>query len=83
MRPAEARRLAKEHDVATLAAAAEALSEETEPSIEVRGEDHGERLTHCLLAQRIRGLVDGGAELKDAFREVMRGVRGVLQNEDE
>lgn len=81
MRPAEARRLAAEHDVPALETAAEALSEESEPDIEVLGEDHGERLTHCLLAVRIRRKMDAGADLKTAFREVMRGVRGVLQND--
>ena len=43
-----------------------------EPDIEVEGEDHGERLTHCLLAQRIRAMVDEGTPLRDAYREVMR-----------
>ena len=81
MKPAEARRLAEAHTVEELAAAAEALSEETEPAIAVQGGDHGERLTHCLLAQRIRAKVDEGAPLRDAFREVMAGVREVLTNE--
>jgi hypothetical protein len=82
VKPAEARRLAKEHTLEDIERAIEHLAEERDPPIEVKGEDHGERLTHCLLAQRIRGLVDGGMELKQAYREVMGGVRGVLTNEE-
>lgn len=80
MKAAEARRLAERHSGEALRRAAERLSEELEPDIEVAGEDYGERLTHCLLAERIRARLDEGVALKDAYREVMAGVRGVLQN---
>lgn len=82
MKPAEARRLASERTMSDLQEAAEALSDEKDPFFEVHGEDHGERLTHVLLAQRIRERMDEhGEDLKDAFRHVMAGVRGVLTNE--
>lgn len=82
MKPSEARRLAAERTAADLQEAAEALAEEKDPFFEVHGEDHGERLTHVLLALRIRERMDAhGEELKDAFRHVMAGVRGVLTNE--
>lgn len=80
MTPAEARRLATEHDVDALDAAIETLMEERDAAIHVAGEDHGERLTHCLLAKRIRERVDAGEPLKDAFRAVMGEVRGVVGN---
>lgn len=80
MKPAEARRLASEHDAASLEKAIEQLMEERDPAIHVEGEDHGERLTHCLLAKRIRERVDAGEALKDAFRTVMGEVRGVVSN---
>ena len=81
MKPAEARRLAEERTVAELEQAAASLCEEAEPPFEVRGGDPGERLTHVLLATRIRARVDGGEPLRDAFRAVMAEVRGVLTNE--
>jgi hypothetical protein len=48
------------------------------PPVEVEGEDEGERLTHVMLAQRVRAAVDAGADAGDAFREVMASVREVL-----
>ena len=41
----------------------------------------GERLTHLLLARRIRGRVDAGEELKDAFRAELGAVRETLAND--
>lgn len=81
MKPAECRRLATERSNAELAKAAEALSEERNPDFEVAGDDHGDKLTHVLLAMRIRDRVDAGVDPKDAFREVMSGVREVLSND--
>ena len=81
MKPAEARRLATEHDSAAIDAAIEALLDERDAAIDVHGEDHGERLTHCLLAKRIRERVDRGEPLKDAFRAVMAEVREVVSND--
>lgn len=80
MKPAEARRLATEHDRKALDAAIEKLMEERDAEIHVEGADHGEKLTHCLLAKRIRERVDAGEDLKDAFRAVMGEVRGVVGN---
>jgi hypothetical protein len=81
VRPVEARRLATEHDAKAIDAAIEALSDDRDPAIRVEGEDHGEQLTHCLLAKRIRERVDGGEEPKNAFRAVMAEVRAVVSND--
>ena len=74
------RKLAEAHSQAVLDAAADALAEGETISLEVQGEDDGERLTHLMLASRIRARVDGGTDLKSAFREVMAEVRGVIAN---
>ena len=80
MKAAEARRLAETHSSSALSEAAEALGEEKAPAFEVQGEDDGERLTHVLLALRIRSRMDDGESARDAFRHVMAGVRDVLTN---
>ena len=74
MKAAVSRKLSRSHDSATLAACAAALMDGGAPPVEVEGEDEGERLTHVMLAQRVRAAVDAG----DAFREVMASVREVL-----
>jgi uncharacterized protein (DUF2237 family) len=81
MRPAEARRLAIEHRLSELAEAAAALTEEREPPFRVEGADPGEKLTHVLLAQRIRERIDAGEDPREAFRAVMASVRAVVANE--
>jgi hypothetical protein len=81
VKPAEARRLAIEHTLAELREAGEALAGERPTHVEVHGADAGEKLTHVLLAQRIREKMDAGEDPKDAFRAVMAGVRDVLSNE--
>ncbi len=82
MKPAEARRLAQEHTLEELANAASLLADEIEPTFPILGEDAGEKLTHVLLAMRIRERVEVGHEdPKDAFRSVMAGVREVLTND--
>ena len=80
MKTAEIRRLATDHDGKALDAAIEQLMQEHEAAIRVEGQDAGEKLTHCLLAKRIRERVDAGEELKDAFRTVMGEVRTVVSN---
>jgi hypothetical protein len=81
MKPAEARRLAGEKSAAELDLAIEHLSEERDPHFPIAGEDHGEMLTNCLLAKRIRERVDRGEDAKEAFRAVMGEVRAVVTNE--
>jgi hypothetical protein len=81
VKPAEARRLAVLHTMVDLGHAASALAEEVDPPFAIEGADHGEQLTHVLLAQRIRERMDAGEDVKDAFRHVMAGVRGVLSND--
>jgi sensor histidine kinase regulating citrate/malate metabolism len=80
MRPSEARRLARTYDLDALQRAAAALAEERDAAFPILGDDHGARLTHVLLAIRIRAKIDGGADERDAYRAVMADVRTVLTN---
>ncbi len=81
MKPAECRRLATEKTLEELAQAAEHLADEKDPAFAIGGDDHGEKLTHVLLAQRIKERVAAGEDPKDAFRAVMAEVRAVVSNE--
>lgn len=74
------RSLAETYDVPRLEAFVEALAEREEDPPEVGGDDVGEKLTHVMLALRIRVRVDGGEPLKDAFRAEMASVRSVMTN---
>ena len=80
MKAAEVRALAERHDLATLEAAVEAISEREEDVLGVEGADLGEKLTNVLLAIRVRTRVDAGEALKDAFRAEMASVRDVMTN---
>lgn len=75
------RKLAETHDAAALGAAAESIAEEGVDTLGVEGDDLGEKLTHLMLALRLRARVDAGEAMKDAFRAEMAGVREVLTNE--
>ena len=81
MKAREIRRLASEYQTAQLLEAIEAVTEEEREILEVDGDDLGERLTHLLLASRIRARMDDGVALKHAFRAEMSEVRGVLSND--
>lgn len=76
------RAAAAAYDLDQIAAAIEAIAERgEEPAIPVDGDDLGEKLTHLLLAQRIRTRMAAGEDLKDAFRAEMAAVRGTLAND--
>lgn len=81
MKAGAVRRAAKTYDSEQLAAAVEAVVDNEEEILEIDGDDMGERLTHLLLAQRVRARMDEGVELKVAFREVLGDVRETLANE--
>ena len=74
------RSLAESYDAARLTAFVEAITEREEDPSEVGGDDVGEKLTHVMLALRVRGRVDAGEPLKDAFRAEMAAVRTVMSN---
>jgi len=78
MKAGAVRTLAKERDIAALEAAAQSLLAGDGAPFEIGGDDDGERLTHVMLAQRIRKRVDAGEDLKAVFREVMGSVRAVM-----
>lgn len=82
MKAGAVRTLARDRDLAALQAAAQALLEGEGAPFEIEGEDDGERLTHVMLAQRIRARVDAGEELKVVFRDVMGGVRAVMTDSE-
>ena len=81
MKAGEIRRLAKAHDKATLDAACDAYEETGTHTLECKGSDDDERLTNLLLASRVRSLVEGGKDEKEAFREVMDSVKAVIRND--
>lgn len=83
MKAPEIRRLSLSHDRAALQSAVAAVMAGGEPPISVEGDrDEGEHLTHLMLALRVLERVDEGLAHKDAFREVMGAVRGVLTDAD-
>lgn len=83
MKAPEIRRLSLAHDRAGLQTAVAAVMAGGEPPLHVEGDrEEGEHLTHLMLALRVLERVDEGVPHKDAFREVMGAVRGVLTDAD-
>jgi hypothetical protein len=81
MKASVIRKLAAEHAHSVLAEAAEVMAEHETDPLGVEGDDLGEKLTHVMLAMRVRERVEAGEELKDAFRVEMASVRDLLTNE--
>lgn len=81
MKATAVRRLAEGFGLDALEGAAEALSEREEDLLGVDGDDAGEKLTHVMLAIRIKRRVVLGEDPKEAFRAEMAAVREVLRNE--
>ncbi len=81
MKAAVVRTLCERHDLGTLERAAEAIAEREVDELGVEGDDLGEKLTHLMLAARVRRRVDAGEDPKSAFRAEMGQVRDVLKNE--
>jgi hypothetical protein len=75
------RKIAEKYTLEELANAAEVISEEERDPLGVDGEDLGEKLTHVMLAMRIREKVEQGQDLRSAFREQLGEVRSLLENE--
>ncbi|MCB9684342.1 MAG: hypothetical protein H6738_05950 [Alphaproteobacteria bacterium] len=80
MKAAVVRDLAERHGLSALEQAAEAIAEREVDELGVEGEDLGEKLTHLMLAARIRRRIDAGEDAKTAFRAEMGGVRDLLKN---
>jgi len=74
------RTLAGDHSTQVLADAIEGVIEREEDVLQTGEADLGELLTNLMLASRIRGAMDDGTTLKDAFRAEMAKVREVVQN---
>lgn len=83
MKAPAVRRCAQTYTGEQIEAAVEAIAErgEEHPEVLVEGDDLGEKLTHLLLAQRIRARTDAGEDPKDAFRAEMASVRDILAND--
>jgi hypothetical protein len=81
VKAAVVRKLALERTVDELQAGAEAIAEREEDVLGVDGDDLGEKLTHVMLAIRVRGRIDAGEDPKVAFRTEMASVRELLENE--
>lgn len=82
MKAAVVRKLANERGLTELERAAEHIAEHGEVPFPIEGEDIGERLTHVLLASRIRRRMEqDGEDLPVAFRAEMAAVRDVLKND--
>lgn len=81
MKAASVRKLATDRTVQQLEQAIEAIVEREADEHGVDGEDLGEKLTHCMLAMRIRARIDAGEDASAAFRSEMAAVRDVLKNE--
>ncbi len=83
MKAAEVRRLARDLDLNTLLACRDSVFSGSPFTVDVHGEDDGERLTHVLLAIRIAEAVADGAEFKSAFRDALGTVRTVLTDAED
>ena len=81
MKAAAVRQAATEYTVAKLSLAIEALIEREEEILDIDGDDMEERLTHLLLARRVRERVELGQDMKEAFRAEMGKVRATLKND--
>lgn len=81
MKASAVRQAATDYTVAQLSEAIEAITDREEEILDVDGEDIGERLTHLMLARRIRERVELGQDMKEAFRAEMGKVRATLQND--
>ena len=81
MKASVIRKLAELHTLDAMETGAEAIAEREEDVLGIDGDDLGEKLTHLMLAMRVRRRVDAGEPLKDAFRAEMAAVRDLLTNE--
>ena len=74
--------MASGHELAELAAAAEAIESGKTPEIEVNGTDEGDMLSNVLGALEVRTKVDKeGEELRTALRNFAERVRDIIQPE--
>ena len=80
MKVGAVKQAAQDYALEAIDAAIEALTEREEELLAIEGDDLGERLTHLLLARRIRARVEAGEAFKDAFRTEMSTVRETLKN---
>ena len=70
--------LVKNHSLAELAAAEEALLNEKTPAFKIDGEDEGEQLTHVIAAKEILQNIVAGMDEKTALRAFSQRVRNSI-----
>lgn len=76
MKTAAVRKLAQNHDLETLQKAEEALLNEEAPSIEVEGEDEGDKITNINGAIYVLEQTQkNGTDIKDEVRNFTQRVR--------
>ncbi|MBX2842084.1 MAG: hypothetical protein KTR26_09945 [Flammeovirgaceae bacterium] len=72
------KKLVEEYSAEALEKAEADLAEEETPTIEIPGDDEGEKLTHAFAALWIRQKMDDGEEFKTALRAYTQMVRGSI-----
>lgn len=72
------KKLVERYSLEELTAAEESLAEEEQPSIDIEGDDEGEKLTHAFAALYIKGKVEEGMDFKTALREYTQMVRNSI-----
>jgi hypothetical protein len=78
MKMPEIKRLAQSYSLSELKLAEEAMYEEQAPSIEVHGDDEGEKLTHILAAQDLVQNMEKGMTINEAIRAYSQRVRNSI-----
>ena len=73
------KKLVETYTLEQLVAAEAAMMEEQAPTIEVQGEDEGEKLTHVLAAVWVKGEINtNGTEAMTAIRAYAQRVRNSI-----
>jgi len=70
--------LLQNHSVEELLKAADDFEQNQTCSIEVDGKDDGEKLTHLLVAAKLKKEIDKGRPLNEVVREYSQKVRKIL-----
>tara|TARA_E500000178_G_C16961027_1_gene726026 strand:+ start:385 stop:624 length:240 start_codon:yes stop_codon:yes gene_type:complete len=78
MKIASIKKLVNLYDLEELKKAEESFYAEENPSIEIEGDDLGEKLTHVLAAIDIKRDVQNGAKLNEAIRSFSQRVRSSI-----
>ena len=78
MKIAEVKRLATSFAYEQIEEAVSAFEVERKNTLEVAGENDGEKMSHLLAASFVRKQMDKGLDLNSAVREYSKRVRAIL-----